>query len=129
MPVLAEFLRFMILDDEVIIALDLAGMLGDLGHSVVSMATRVAGGMEFAMHGELDMAILDINVHGVTSFPLAAILQGRGIPIIFASGYGERGLIDGFLDALVLTKPYGMGDLTQAVAKARVVSSPTATRS
>ena len=123
MPVDSEFLRFMILDDEVIIALDLAGMLQDLGHSVVSMATRVAGAMEFARHGNLDMAILDINVHGVVSFPLAAVLQTRGVPIIFASGYGERGLIDGFRDALVLTKPYGVGDLSRVVAKARAAAA------
>lgn len=119
MPAELENLRFMILDDEAIIALDLAGMLEDLGHTVVSMATRVAGGMDFARHGDLDMAILDINVNGVTSFPLASILQGRGIPVIFASGYGERGLIDGFRDALVLTKPYGVDDLTRRVAEAR----------
>lgn len=118
----SENLRFMILDDEAIIALDLAGMLQDLGHSVVSMATRVAGGMEFARHGDLDMAILDINVNGVTSFPLAAILRGRGVPIIFASGYGKQGLIDGFRDALVLTKPYGMDDLSNVVAKARAAA-------
>jgi two-component SAPR family response regulator len=123
MPAVPEFLRFMILDDEAIIALDLAGMLQDLGHTVVSMANRVAGGMEFAKHGDLDMAILDINVHGVTSFPLATVLQDRGVPFIFASGYGESGLIDGFRDALVLTKPYGMDDLTQVVAKARVAAA------
>ncbi len=118
----SENLRFMILDDEAIIALDLACMLQDLGHSVVSVATRVAGGMEFARHGDLDMAILDINVHGVASFPLAAILRGRGVPIIFASGYGKQGLIDGFRDALVLTKPYGMDDLSNVVAKARAAA-------
>ena len=121
-PADPEFLRFMILDDEAIIALDLASMLQDLGHSVVSMATRVAGGMEFARCGDLDMAILDINVHGVVSFSLAAILQGRGVPIIFASGYGESGLVDEFRNALVLTKPYGVDDLQQVVAKARAAA-------
>lgn len=123
MPAAPQCLRFMILEDEAIIALDLAGMLCDLGHTVVSMANRVAGGMDFAQYGDLDMAILDINVNGVLSFPLATILQDRGVPFIFASGYGERGLIDGFRDALVLTKPYGMDDLTQTVAKARVAAA------
>ena len=123
MPAETQFLRFMILDDEAIIAVDLAGMLQDLGHSVVAMANRVPGAMEFAKHGELDMAILDINVHGCVSFPLAEVLQTRGVPFIFASGYGERGLIDGFRDALVLTKPYGVDDLTTAVAKARVAAT------
>lgn len=123
MPADTGFLRFMILDDEAIIALDLAGMLQDLGHSVVSMATRVAGGIEFASHGDLDMAILDINVNGVPSFPIAAILQHRGIPVIFASGYGESGLIERFRDALVLTKPYGVDHLSQVVAKARLAEA------
>ena len=122
-PAETGFLRFMLLDDEAIIALDLAGMLQDLGHSVVSMATRVAGGMDFARPGDLDMTILDINAHGVASFPLAAILQDRSIPVIFASGYGESGLIDGFRDALVLTKPCGVGHLSQVVDKARVAAA------
>ena len=122
MPADPDFLRFMILDDEAIIALDLADMLHDLGHSVVAMVNRVAGGIEFATHGILDMAILDINVHGVVSFPLATILQDRGVPVIFASGYGGRGLIDGFHDALVLTKPYSIDDLKKMVAKARIVA-------
>ena len=119
-PADPEYLRFMILDDETIIALDLADMLHDLGHSVVAMVNRVAVGIEFATHGVLDMAILDINVHGVASFPLARILQDRGVPIIFASGYGGRGLIDGFRDALFLTKPYSIDDLKKVVAKARI---------
>lgn len=118
MPGETQTLRFMILDDEAIIAIDLAEMLQGLGHSVVSIANRVSGAMEFALHGDFDMAILDINVHGAVSFPLAEVLQSRGVPFIFASGYGERGLIEGFRDAFVLTKPFGVGELNNMVEKA-----------
>lgn len=102
----SENLRFMIVDDEMIIALNLESMLEDLGHTVVETVSRVERGLEVAKTSDIDMAILDINVRGVLSFPIAAILRNRSLPFIFSSGYGERGLIDGFRDELVLTKPY-----------------------
>lgn len=102
----SENLRFMIVDDEMIIALNLESMLEDLGHTVVETVSRVERGLEVAKTGDIDMAILDINVRGVLSFPIAEILRNRSLPFIFSSGYGERGLIDGFRDELVLTKPY-----------------------
>ena len=101
-----DTLRFMIVDDEMIIALDLEAMLEDLGHTVVETVSRVDRGMELAKTSDIDMAILDINVRGQTSFPIAQILRDRSVPFIFSSGYGEGGLIDGFRDELVLTKPY-----------------------
>ena len=109
----------MIVEDEVIIAMDVADMIAGLGHEVVKIANRVDLGVEFATSGALDLAILDMNVRGGTSFPIAAILRDRGIPFIFASGYGPRGLIDGFRDSHVLTKPYSAEALTQMVALVR----------
>jgi two-component SAPR family response regulator len=102
----SDTLRFMIVDDEMIIALDLEAMLEDLGHTVVETVSRVDRGMELAKTSDIDMAILDINVRGQPSFPIAQILRDRSVPFIFSSGYGEGGLIDGFRDELVLTKPY-----------------------
>lgn len=112
-------LRFMILDDEIIVALDLESMLMELGHCVVATASRVDRGMEIARTSDLDMAILDINVRGVLSFPIAEVLRDRGVPVIFASGYGQRGLIAGFRDAHILTKPVNMAGLARMVALAR----------
>ena len=112
---LSDSLKVMIVEDEAVIALDLAGMMEDLGHVVVKIASRLDIGIEFAGSGQLDLAILDMNVHGVLSFPIALILRDRGIPFIFASGYGQRGLIDGFRDAHVLTKPYSMETLVEMV--------------
>ena len=116
-------LRFMIVDDEVLVALDLEYMLTDLGHSVVETASRVERGMEIAQHSAIDMAILDINVRGVLSFPIAEILRDRGVPVIFASGYGQRGLNNDFRDAHVLTKPFDINGLAHMVAKVRAIAS------
>ena len=68
------------------------------------------------------MAIIDINVNGVTSLPLAAIWQDRSVPFIFVTGYGAQGLVDGYQDAQVLTKSYELDDLSQVVAKARAAA-------
>ena len=46
--------------------------------------------------------------------------KNAALPILFASGYGQRGLIDGFQDAHVLTKPFDIDGLAQVVAKARL---------
>ena len=114
-----DALRFLIVDDEIIVALDLEYMLNDLGHSVVGTANRVERGMEMARTSTIDMAILDINLRGVLSFPIAEILRGRGVPVIFVSGYGQRGLIDAFRNAHFLTKPFDIIGLAHIVEKAR----------
>lgn len=114
-----DALRFLIVDDEIIVALDLEYMLNDLGHSVVGTANRVERGMEMARTSTIDMAILDINLRGVLSFPIAEILRVRGVPVIFVSGYGQRGLIDAFRNAHFLTKPFDINGLAHIVEKAR----------
>lgn len=111
-------LRVMIVEDEAIIAIDLADMIAELGHVVVKMANRIDVGIEYAASGLLDLAILDMNVRGELSFPIAVILRKRNIPFIFASGYGKRGLIDGFRNAHVLSKPYAIDVLAQMVRTA-----------
>ncbi len=111
-------LRVLIVEDEAIIAVDLSDMIADLGHVVVMVANRLDIGLDFARSGRFDLAILDLNLRGILSFPIADVLRDQKIPFIFASGYGERGLIDGFRDAHVLTKPYNIDALGKMVASA-----------
>ena len=53
-------------------------------------AVRLDDGVAYARTGDFDVAILDINIIGGTSFPIAAALAQRGIPFTFCSGYGRR---------------------------------------
>lgn len=108
----------LIVEDEAIIALDLTDMITDLGHLVVKVANRIDIGLAFAKSGQLDLAILDMNVRGALSFPIAFVLRDMGIPFIFATGYGKRGLIDDFRDAHVITKPYSIESLDRIVTTA-----------
>jgi CheY-like chemotaxis protein len=97
------------------IAMMIEDMLADLGHQVAAIAMRLPQATEAAKTIEADLAILDINLDGRRSFPVAEILRDRAIPILFASGYGEKGLEAPFEQAKVLKKPFELRDLKFAI--------------
>ncbi len=109
--------RVLIVEDDVLLALHLEDMLTALGHEVIGQATRIGMAMELARESDIDFAILDINVAGTKSFPVADLLRQRGIPFAFATGYGAEGLVDGYRDFPVLRKPYAQEDLERTVAQ------------
>ena len=80
--------------------------LTELGHSVVGPVTRLDRALDVARSESFDCAILDINLSGQQSFPVAQLLAERGIPFIFASGYWKAGLVPEFVERPVLQKPF-----------------------
>lgn len=109
--------RVLIVEDEVLLAMDLEDLLTALGHEVVGQATRIDKAMELARESDIDFAVLDINVAGTKSFPVADILRERGIPFAFVSGYGTEGLMGGYRDFPALQKPYAQEDLERTLAQ------------
>lgn len=108
--------RILIVEDEFLLAMELEYQLMGMGHTVVDLATRVPAAMELALHADIDFAILDVNVAGIPSFPVADILRQRGIPFVFATGYGSAGLVDGYRDEPTLQKPYQPHQLERLIA-------------
>ena len=94
----------------------LENMLTEMGHRVIGIASRIAEALEFAQEAEIEFAVLDINLAGEQSFAVAEILRQRGIPFVFASGYGSGGLVDDYRHETILPKPYELQDLKQAIA-------------
>lgn len=97
-------------------------MLTDFGCSIVGPAPDLDQALQLAETSEIDAAILDVNVGGRQIFPVADILRGRGVPYVFASGYGEAGLVEPHKGSPVLQKPFRQGDLERilvSLAKAR----------
>ncbi len=86
-------------------------MLSGAG-SVVG-ARDVAGALQALATPRFDCAIVDVNLRGETSWPVAAELQRLGIPYLIVSGDGER--LDHDLAGAVLGKPYSMAQLLEAV--------------
>lgn len=77
------------------------------GYSVV-VASRIERGLALAQSGEIDAAILDVNIAGERVYPVAAELVRRGIPFFFASGYGDATIDKAYSQYKILQKPYLM---------------------
>lgn len=102
--------RVLIVEDEPILAMALEDMLIALGCEIVGPASRLQPALRLAAETELDAAILDINLHGEHSHPVADVLCGRGVPLLFATGYGAAHA-DGYEQVPVLPKPYRLQQL------------------
>lgn len=109
--------RVLIVEDDVLLAMHLEDLLIALGHEVVGQATRIDMAMELARECDIDFAVLDINVAGTKSFPVADVLRQRGIPFAFATGYGAEGVMDGYRNYPALQKPYAQEDLERTIAQ------------
>jgi len=108
-------LRILIVEDEMLVAMNIEDMLLDLGHEVAGIASRLEPALALAREGEFDLAMLDVNLAGDQSFPIADILLERGLPFLFATGYGAKGIPEAYRAYPVLQKPFRMAELGEAV--------------
>jgi DNA-binding NtrC family response regulator len=94
-----------LVEDEALIRMALATMVEDLGHRVVLEAATIADAGAYAMTGVFDLAILDINIGGYGIDPVADVIEKRGLPFFFITGYGTAHLPSLFRRRPVLEKP------------------------
>ena len=112
-------LSVMLLEDEYLIALDAEENLAALGLKDVRVVNTLAGAAVIAERGDIDVAILDLNINGEMSFGIAEMFRERGVPVVFASGYELGNRIDADLgDAVHLRKPYTSETLKEALEAA-----------
>ena len=109
-----EGLNVLILEDEPIIGLALEDMLADQGAEVLH-ASRIEEAEAIVASEALDAAVLDVNVHGTHSYPLAARLSERGVPFIFATGYGDKSHPPEFAGRPTVPKPYSADEILRAL--------------
>jgi CheY-like chemotaxis protein len=103
-----------------LIGMLLEDMLTDMGHTVVAIVPRVNEALAAAQRESFDLAILDVHLNGQAVFPVAEALIERGIPFVFATGYGERGLPEQYRKRPILQKPFAKDDLEKALAALKV---------
>lgn len=111
----ARCLRVLLVEDETLIRMMVAEMVEELGFEVAAEAGTIETAVPLAREVSFDLTILDVNLGGPNSLPIAEILARRGIPFMFASGYGFGVIPRAFEDRPMLRKPFGVEQLEKAV--------------
>jgi DNA-binding NtrC family response regulator len=109
--------RILVVEDEALIAVMVEDMLLEMGGEVVGPAATIDDALALAQEEMLDAAVLDVNVRGRRIDPVAEALMARGVPVLFATGYGEVRLASG-APATVIDKPYTQDKLSRGIAAA-----------
>lgn len=110
--------RILVIEDEAMVSMLIEDMVLDCGCEVIGPVAKFDRALEVAREGQFDIAVLDLNLGGTLSYPVAEVIRGRGIPLIFATGYGTAGLRNTFRGCTTLQKPFSQSDFTEAVAAA-----------
>ena len=110
-------LAILLVEDQVLIAMDAEMMLGDAGLTNVVTASSSGDALNRLKSFSPALAILDINLGRDTSVPVAEELERRGIPFIFATGYDDRSIVPEHMSSVpVVRKPYDSVSLMAAIS-------------
>ena len=104
----------LVVEDEALIAMLVEDILSDLGANVVGPAGSIDQALAIAASCQIDAAVLDVNIRGRTIDPVAALLLGRGIPIVFATGYGQNASVR-IHGMPIIEKPYTADRIAEAL--------------
>jgi CheY-like chemotaxis protein len=110
--------RVLVVEDEVIVGMLVEDMLQELGYEVAALSTHLDQAVELARDIDVDFAVLDLNLNGRLSYPAADMLRRRGVPFIFATGYGAKILVPPYAGTPTLQKPFHLDDLRRILADA-----------
>ena len=109
--------RVLVVEDETLVAMLIEDTLLDAGAQVLGPVSTVAEALALVERELPDLAVLDLNLAGETSEPIADVLRDRGVPFVVASGYGPSGVPAKHAGVPVLAKPYAPEDLTAALVR------------
>lgn len=109
--------RFLVIEDEPLVALDISSGLEDAGAAVLASTGSVSEALDIIETKDVDAALLDGNLHGQPVDAIAAALTRRKVPFIFVTGYAREGLPEAFRHVPVLSKPFSQQQLMEAAAR------------
>ena len=106
--------RILVVEDEYYLADDVRSALADLGAEVLGPVPSVSEAQSFiSADSAIDCVLLDVNLRGELAFDVADVLQERGTPFAFVTGYDRAALPDRFSAVVRLEKPVSTEQLTQ----------------
>jgi hypothetical protein len=93
-------------------------MLSELGCELVGSASRMSEATRLARELHFDAAVLDVNINGEAIDPVAEIVAGRGVAMVFSTGYGCSGVDPRWRSRPILQKPYRIEEFARALSGA-----------
>jgi CheY-like chemotaxis protein len=104
--------RILVVEDEYLVAVYITQMLEELGYQIVGPVPTISEAISLIASERLDAVLLDANLGGTSSDPIATELAARGIPFVVVTGYGDLKLPGAALQAAPrVTKPVTPADL------------------
>lgn len=107
----------LIVEDEAMIGMMLEDYLDALGYRLHAVASTVDEACAHAREGGFDAALVDCNLQGEKSWPVADILAASDIPFIFATGGMADDLPSDHADRPTLAKPFTIGAVERALGR------------
>lgn len=103
--------KVLVVEDETLISMLFEDILSDLRCEVVGPALNLRQATELATSADIDLAVLDVNLAGDPIWPVAEILAGRNVPLVFSSGYGSSSLPERWRSFPSLPKPFTFNEV------------------
>ncbi|WP_295531964.1 HWE histidine kinase domain-containing protein [Novosphingobium sp. Chol11] len=111
-PATPQRFRLLVVEDSFLVLLTIERMCEDLSWHVVGPATRLDEAIALAQTETFDAALLDVNLNGEMSWAVADVLNERGIPFAFSTGYDKSNMLpERLADSEIIAKPYHIEEL------------------
>ena len=108
----------LIVEDDGLLSMMMEEMMRDLGAGSVRVCSDTGEALRVARNEHIDCAILDIYVHGISTYEVADVLSKRQIPFIFCSGIDASEVDARYRHRPFLAKPYGDHELRNCLTRA-----------
>ena len=109
--------RVLVVEDEALVGMEIGGSIEWQGHEVVGPIAVLDEALAVLANVNLDCAILDINIRGGQSYPVADILLQRGVPVLLLTGYNKLTLPERLQGEALLHKPFTAEQLDEEISK------------
>ena len=109
--------RVLVIEDEMLILMMIEDMLADLGCESVAVASKIGPAINLIEGQAFDTAMLDLNLNGIESYPIADALTVRDVPYFFSTGNSLTNVKDGYRDQDVLKKPFTFEQLSSMLSR------------
>jgi len=110
--------RLLVVEDDYMIAADVAQRLEEIGAEVVGPAGSIEAALALIeADGTIDAAVLDVNLGTTRSDPVADALRAHNVPFVFVTGYDDVMLPPLYAEVPRCEKPVHIGALTRLLAE------------